>query len=321
MLERSKGEISVMKVSVIIPLYNAEKYIIECINSVINQTYKELEIIVVDDGSTDDSLNIVRSMYGGDERVIIVSQKNRGGCVARNVGIHRATGEYIQFLDADDKLDLNKIQVQMDLLKKMQYPKDVLVFSAWTKLGVPLSEMGSNQTSVWHDYETPIDILVDFSLYQCCLPPSVYLTSIELIRRAGGWNEQLKRNQDGEFFARIIKKSNSLRFANNALTYYRSTPNSVSKAMNYLSAESWIDSLILTSDIIIQGGHPKTKEAVYKMISSCLYRMYPYYRKQRKKGETYLQNVCPDYHLVYPKLNWKEYLFWGIQLLRKAPNL
>lgn len=241
--------------------------------------------------------------------------------MARNVGIHRATGEYIQFLDADDKLDLNKIQVQMDLLKKMQYPKDVLVFSAWTKLGVPLSEMGSNQTSVWHDYETPIDILVDFSLYQCCLPPSVYLTSIELIRRAGGWNEQLKRNQDGEFFARIIKKSNSLRFANNALTYYRSTPNSVSKAMNYLSAESWIDSLILTSDIIIQGGHPKTKEAVYKMISSCLYRMYPYYRKQRKKGETYLQNVCPDYHLVYPKLNWKEYLFWGIQLLRKSPNL
>lgn len=321
MLERSKGEISVMKVSVIIPLYNAEKYIIECINSVINQTYKELEIIVVDDGSTDDSLNIVRSMYGGDERVIIVSQKNRGGCAARNVGLQKARGNYIQFLDADDKLDKNKIQSQMDLLKSLQYPTDILVFSGWTILGMPISDMGENQKMVWHDYKNPIDVLVDFILYQCCLPPSVYLTSMDLINKVGGWDESLKRNQDGDFFARIINVATALRFSDMALTYYRSTPNSVSKTISSTVAESWIRSLIKTSEIIINSQHPQAEEAVCKMMSSCLCTLYPYYKKQRAEGEYYLRKVFPDYVVNYPRLNWKERLYLMLQYIKRTSNL
>ena len=310
-----------MKVSVIIPLYNAELYIGECLDSVLKQTYRDIEVIVVDDGSTDKSLDIVKYQYGGDERIIVVSQENRGGAVARNIGLAKAAGEYVQFLDADDVLDENKIQIQMDLLKKMQYPKDVLVFSKWTVLGMPLIEMGKNQTSIWHDYEKPINILVDFSLHQCCLPPSVYLTSMSLIKRIGGWNEKLKRNQDGEFFARIINETTSLRFADKALAYYRSTPNSVSKTLSLVSADSWIRSLIIISDIIINRHHPQSKEAVCKMMSSCLRYLYPYYRRSRKKGEDYLRKVFPDYVVDYPRLNWKERLFFWIQYIQRNPNL
>lgn len=307
-----------MKVSVIIPLYNAEKYIAECIDSVINQTYCDIEIIVVDDGSTDCSLDVVKSFYGSNERVIVLSQENRGGCAARNVGLQKATGEYIQFLDADDKLDEKKIQAQMELLESLQFPKNVLVFSQWTKMGMPVAEMGLNQTSVWHDYENPIDILVDFALNQCCLPPSVYLTPADLIREVGGWNETLKRNQDGEFFARILSKTATLRFSNNAVAYYRSTLNSVSKTISPQSADSWVRSLMTTSDIIVSSQHPQSEEAVCKMLSACLCCLYPYYSEAREKGEKYLKVLFPHYVVRYPKLNWKEWIWYRIQCVRNG---
>lgn len=310
-----------MKVSIIIPLYNAEQYIAECLDSVVKQTYKNIEIIIVDDGSTDGSLDIVKSLYSGEKRIILLSQENKGASAARNVGLQRATGKYIQFLDADDKLDENKIQIQMDLLKSLQYPKDILVFSAWTILGKPFEEMGQNQKTVWHDYENPIDILVDFPLNGCCLPLYVYLTSIELIKKAGGWDETLTLNDDGEFFARVINESASLRFVDKALAYYRPTPNSLSKTKSSASVDSWIRSLIKTSDIILGMMRPQSKEAVCKMFSSCLCSLYPYYRKQRKLGEKYLKSVFPEYVVNYPHLNWKEFLFWGMQYVRRAHNL
>lgn len=310
-----------MKVSVIIPVYNAAKYISECVDSAINQTYEDIEVIVVDDGSTDSSLDVVTSLYGNNDRVIIISQENRGGCAARNVGIEKAKGKYIQFLDADDKLDENKIQSQMDLLKSFQYPTDILVFSGWTILGMSIADMGENQKRVWHDYKNPIDILVDFIHYKCCLPPSVYLTSMDLINKVGGWDESLKRNQDGEFFARIINVATALQFSDMALTYYRSTPNSVSKTISSTAAESWILSLIKTAEIIINSQHPQAKEAVCGMISSCLCNLYPYYKKQRAEGEYYLQKVFPDYVVNYPRLNWKERLYLMLQYIKRTSNL
>lgn len=87
------------KISVIIPLYNTEKYIGDCLDSVLSQNYPNLEIIVVDDGSTDNSVLIAKSY-----KVNVIEQKNMGVSVARNTGINAATGEYIHFIDADDKL-------------------------------------------------------------------------------------------------------------------------------------------------------------------------------------------------------------------------
>ena len=90
------------KVSVIIPVYNAEKYLEQCLDSVISQTLKEIEIICVDDGSTDRSVDILRQYKMKDPRVIVIEQKNAGAGSARNNGMASATGEYLSFLDADD---------------------------------------------------------------------------------------------------------------------------------------------------------------------------------------------------------------------------
>lgn len=90
------------KVSVIIPVYNVEKYVSECLESVINQTLKEIEVICVDDGSQDSSLSILKKYAQKDKRIIVIEQQNSGAAVARNKGISFATGEFVIFMDSDD---------------------------------------------------------------------------------------------------------------------------------------------------------------------------------------------------------------------------
>lgn len=94
-----------LKVSIIVPVYNAEKYIKECIESLINQTLKEIEIICINDGSTDNSLNILKDYEKLDNRIKIIDKENAGQSVARNLGIEMAKGEFLGFVDSDDWVD------------------------------------------------------------------------------------------------------------------------------------------------------------------------------------------------------------------------
>ena len=94
------------KISVIIPVYNTEKYIDKCLNSIVNQTMQDIEIICVDDGSTDKSLRILNEYASKDNRIKILTQSNSGAAKARNKGLSIATGEYLYFIDSDDFIDL-----------------------------------------------------------------------------------------------------------------------------------------------------------------------------------------------------------------------
>lgn len=117
------------KVSIIIPLYNAEKYIIETLKSAINQTYENKEIIIIDDGSTDDSKRKIEKYI--DNTVKYFYQKNSGVSVARNKGIEMATGDYITFLDSDDILHEDKVQKQMNVIKKWNYDVCYCTYNNW----------------------------------------------------------------------------------------------------------------------------------------------------------------------------------------------
>lgn len=99
------------KVSVVIPIYNTAEYLREAIDSICNQTLKELEIILINDGSTDGSLAIIEEYVARDSRVQIHTQPNQGPSVARNQAIKYATGKYIYFMDSDDKLELTALQL------------------------------------------------------------------------------------------------------------------------------------------------------------------------------------------------------------------
>lgn len=108
-----------IKVSVIIPVYNAQKYLRECLDSVINQTLKEIEIICVDDGSTDDSLSILKEYEKKDSRVKVLQQQNKFAGVARNLGMKAATGKYFVFLDSDDFFEPELLELQYRQCKKV----------------------------------------------------------------------------------------------------------------------------------------------------------------------------------------------------------
>ncbi|MBS5190333.1 MAG: glycosyltransferase family 2 protein [Lachnospiraceae bacterium] len=105
-------------VSIIIPIYKTEKYLRRCIESVLEQTYKKIEVILVNDGSPDNSLNICEEYEKKDSRVHIVNKKNGGLSSARNAGILVATGDYITFLDSDDYLKLDAIESLFQVLEK-----------------------------------------------------------------------------------------------------------------------------------------------------------------------------------------------------------
>lgn len=98
------------KVSVIVPVYNAEKFLDRCLESIINQTYHNLEIIVINDGSSDNSLNICQKYEKNDNRILIIDSVNEGVSAARNKGIKKATGKYLAFVDSDDYIEKNMIE-------------------------------------------------------------------------------------------------------------------------------------------------------------------------------------------------------------------
>lgn len=99
-----------LKISVIIPVYNVEKYLRECLDSVINQTLKDIEIICINDGSTDRSLDILKEYALKDNRIKIIDKKNEGAAAARNLGLKSATGDYVIFFDSDDYMDITALE-------------------------------------------------------------------------------------------------------------------------------------------------------------------------------------------------------------------
>ncbi|WP_298500953.1 glycosyltransferase [uncultured Methanobrevibacter sp.] len=116
------------KVSVIMPVYNAADYLVKSVDCILNQTLEDLELICVDDGSTDDSLDILNDIASKDSRVSVYHQTNRGGGAARNSALKHTTGEYLYFMDADDELDLNAFSDFYEISQKNSL--DFIIFKA-----------------------------------------------------------------------------------------------------------------------------------------------------------------------------------------------
>lgn len=284
-------------VSIIIPLYNAENYIIDCISSLLQQTYKEIEIVIVDDGSSDNSLSIARQYES--EIVHVYSQKNKGACAARNYGFEMSKGEYVQFMDADDTIEKNKIELQIERLRSFDFDTKMLAFCRWQFIE------DNNRTLDCHvckDYFNPIDFLIDLILNQTWMYPHAYLVPREIVESVGGWDVTILKNQDAEFFSRVIESAKGLLFVDNTAANYRAyTPGSLSKGMSYAKQESFLSVLIRISEIIRKSNNLSKDIAVKKNIQEFIEDLYPYYNVLCKRAMDYLTSSYPDQEFSFPR--------------------
>lgn len=186
-------------ISVVIPLYNKEEYIVRTIQSVLGQTYSNFELIVVDDGSTDDSKSIVSSI--ADTRVRLVSQKNSGSAAARNTGIRHSTGDIVAFLDADDQWMPTFLEEIVELSKK--YPNVGIYGTAYSVY----SENTLLRDNVWNA-ELGNRILSSYYAETALCGFPIFITSSfaaprSVLERVDGYQEDYRSGQDHDLFGRI----------------------------------------------------------------------------------------------------------------------
>lgn len=132
-------------ISIIIPAYNAEKEIVRCIDSILNQTYNCFEIIIIDDGSTDRTLEICKKYAEKDVRILVKSQENKGVSATRNLGLNLSRGKYICFVDADDYLDCRYLEI---LLKNILKTNADISMCKWSRNGIDQTNIELSE-EVW----------------------------------------------------------------------------------------------------------------------------------------------------------------------------
>ena len=208
-----------LKVSVIIPCFNSLQFIKETLDSVLKQSYPNIEIIVIDDNSTDGSFEYLQTME--NENFQFVKNKSKGACAARNYGFELSSGDYIQFLDADDLLSVDKIEAQVKALKNQK--NSIAVCN--TKHFYSTIEYGkiTDKDYLFTTFNTKSFLL---NLYGAnnlpnMIQTSAWLTPRGLITIAGPWDESLSKDQDGEFFCRVVAKADQVIYVPKVLNYYR----------------------------------------------------------------------------------------------------
>lgn len=217
-------------VSIIIPVYNRADLISFSLDAVLNQSYTNWECLIIDDGSTDDSVSVIQSYTTKDDRFKLFQQsdkKNKGANYCRNFGIKNANGDYFQFLDSDDYLFPQKIESQV--IELLNYSKNTVAICKWDRFKISIEEANFMKIYPYYkNYESPKNYLN--TLGKKWIPPLCYLVPRKLVENAGPWNEDLIINQDAEYFIRILITARNIIYVDKAKVLYRHhTETNVSK--------------------------------------------------------------------------------------------
>ncbi len=301
-------------VSILIPAYNSQQWIAETIESALAQTWPKKEIIIVDDGSEDRTLAISRRYERKGVRV--VTQSNQGAAAARNRAFSLAQGDYMQWLDADDVLDPHKVQHQV---RKIQngLSKRTLLSGAWGCFIYRKRKARFTPTLLWNDL-SPVEWLLRKMGNKLHMQTDNWLVSRELTEAAGPWDSRLWRDNDGEYFCRVILASNGIQFVPEAKSYYRIAG---FKSISYIGASNKkLESLFISMKLHIQyllslENSQRTRSACVRYIHTWLHEFYPYrldLGHQLKGISADLGGEAEDPILSW-KYNWLVRLFgWGV---------
>jgi len=289
-------------VSILIPAYNAEPWIADTIKTALAQTWPRTEIIVVDDGSRDQTLSIARQF--ASKNISVVTQENQGAAAARNCALALSQGEFIQWLDADDLLSPDKVAKQMAAMQKCQ-DKRQLFSSGWGYFYYRLDRANFTPTSLWCDL-SPVEWLIRKMGQNLHMPPATWLVSRELTQAAGPWDTRLSLDDDGEYFCRAVVRSDGIRFVPEAKIFYRvSGSGSLS---DFDESEKKLASLFLSMQLHV--GYLCSLENSARVRSACLSylqrRFFRFYPEQMAFVQQ-LQQLAATLggELEAPQLSWK----------------
>lgn len=259
--------------------------------SILHQTYSELEIIVVNDGSTDNGPAIVEELMKEDSRIQLFHQENKGQCTASNFGFSKSTGKYIKFFDADDILSADTIKVQLKSLEntsddKASYIDYVRFYND------DLSTINQHRRPALINYDcTPAEYITFHGspqMYQC----AIWLFHRKIFEHSGLWDERLSLINDTEFFPRILKFVKRLYYAPGATLYYRTNFKSGSLSQT-VSAKSMKSALMSVDLMAAHIRSIEASESVEKIIAlsyvEILEMSYPSQPKWTKIIERRLQ--------------------------------
>lgn len=261
-------------VSICMPAYNAARYIEEALDSVFRQSYQNIEVIVVNDGSTDRTADILAKMQHPALQVFHTA--NNGQCAAANLAYAKSTGQLIKFMDADDIISDNFLESQV---KRIGNRNDVIASADWGRFyNDDLNTFTLFKDSIKGDTK-PIEWLVasfqnDSAMMQCAR----WLIPKPVLQRSGVWDERLSLINDFEFFIRVMLHAAEIRFAEGATLYYRSgVPTSLSALKSRKGLESAFHSMDDgISYILAYENSPRTRLVAANSYQSYIYSFYPY---------------------------------------------
>lgn len=290
-------------ISILIPVYNSEHWVAESLRSAIDQTWEPKEIIVVNDGSTDQTLAVLRQFESDVVRV--VTQKNQGAAAARNRAFSESRGRYIQWLDADDVLAPDKIVRQMQVLEQCGGDERLLLSGPWGKFLYRQQRAEFVPNALWSDL-SPTEWMVRKMEQNLYMQTATWLVSREMTTMAGPWDTSLLGDDDGEYFCRVMMASTGIRFVPEAKVYYRA---SGSHSLSYIGRSEakitahWRSMELHIGYLRSLDDSERVRQACVQYLQNWLILFYP----ERPEIVTKAQSLANELgrELRVPELSWK----------------
>lgn len=283
-------------VSILIPANQSAAVLAETLDSALAQTWPNIEIIVIDDGSSDGTAAIAGRYV--DRGVICRSQSQRGACRARNHAYRLSRGEYIQFLDSDDLLAPDKISLQMRRL--LEAPPGSMATGPWAHFSDDIGKAQPRPEPLWVD-QAPLDWLISARGGGGMMPTGCWLTPRAVIDAAGPWDESLPGNpdDDGEFFSRVVMRSSGVLFCPEALFYYRMPDgNNLRQQRSPESVASLLETMHRYERRLLRGAdNRETRRAAAYGYAHFLWMIHPSYPDQCRQASAALEQLHSDHPL------------------------
>jgi glycosyltransferase involved in cell wall biosynthesis len=293
------------------PCHNAGRYVGEALDSILAQTYPNIEIIVVDDGSSDQGPEIL-GRYAG-RGVKVIAQKCGTASAARNRAQREAKGQYIKFMDADDVISPNMVESQLSALAGHG---NAVAVSEWGRFyRDDISSYRPDPDSTWEDLPGTEWLVRSYMRARPMMQAGMFLIPAALLQRIGGWNEGLTLIDDFEFYSRVLSETD-VRFVKDAILYYRSgMPDSLSGRKSREARESECESLLLgTAHLLAKRKDAEARLACANMCQHMIYDIYPQHadlaeRLRQRVEECGGADIDPSggwyFNKLRPVIGWK----------------